>query len=233
MSDDSERRDLLAAEYVLGLLDQAGRRDVEQRAARDPGLAEAIANWQRDLEPLANIGSPSPPPAELWQRIEATLDANATPGPARARSKVTAGLRRRIAIWRTAALTFGAAAALACILLFRAHADRPVALGVMLARDNASDTLPVIVTASGQIEVRPRTPIKTAAGQRLDLWAKPELASEPVLLGELPPTGGAVSFAGLATDVTTVMITSDPREPAGVSSPGPTLFQGVLASIRP
>ncbi len=74
MSDD---RDLLAAEYVLGTLDGAARTAVRRDMASDAGLRDAVAAWERRLLPLADGVPPAAPPADLWDRIAASLDAGA------------------------------------------------------------------------------------------------------------------------------------------------------------
>ena len=78
----------------------------------------------------------------------------------------------------------------------------------------------------------PRAPIPVPPGHRLDLWAKPLEAKAPQLLGEVPASGGGLRFGGLSSDVTTVMITSDSVTPGAATTPGQTLFLGVLAATR-
>lgn len=53
--------DILAGEYVLGLLDAEAALSVEQRARAEPGLAAAIARWQTNLDPLADLAPPVRP----------------------------------------------------------------------------------------------------------------------------------------------------------------------------
>jgi anti-sigma-K factor RskA len=43
--------DDLAAEYVLGTLDAAERAEVERRLRSDARLAQALAAWERRLDP--------------------------------------------------------------------------------------------------------------------------------------------------------------------------------------
>jgi anti-sigma-K factor RskA len=52
---------------------------VERLADRDPALAEEIAGGQQEFEPLAELDEPRPPAADLWDRIEATLEDRAPP----------------------------------------------------------------------------------------------------------------------------------------------------------
>ncbi len=75
MSIPSDDRDALAAEYVLGTLDAARRDDVRRALANDTVLRDAVAAWEQRLMPLAENAPAVEPPADLWARIEARLDA--------------------------------------------------------------------------------------------------------------------------------------------------------------
>ncbi len=69
--------DTLAGEYVLGTLTSAPRREVQTRQAMEPALREAIQRWEARLLPLTQLAQPESPSAQLWARIEASLDAKA------------------------------------------------------------------------------------------------------------------------------------------------------------
>jgi len=109
MRDDD--RDLMAGEFALGTLGAAERERLRARAASDPALGAALAVWERRLAPLGEAVLPERPPASLWPRIEAALEADylATVGDGAADAQIVATLRRRLAGWRLA--TFASAAA--------------------------------------------------------------------------------------------------------------------------
>lgn len=69
--------DQLAGEYVLGTLNAEQRREVQTRQALEPALREAVQRWEARLLPLTQLAPPEIPPAQLWARIEASLDAKA------------------------------------------------------------------------------------------------------------------------------------------------------------
>ena len=59
MTDDptinpAEGNQLLAAEYVLGVLGIEERREVERRLAQEPALAREVAFWEERLGGLAD-----------------------------------------------------------------------------------------------------------------------------------------------------------------------------------
>jgi len=101
----------LAAEYVLGSLDPAERRQVDALCKKDALLADAINAWQRRLAPLSLQGPEVAPPSHLLDRILAQLS-----GPPRqtARFPMTRGRLRGM---RRTPFVIGAGALAACIAL--------------------------------------------------------------------------------------------------------------------
>jgi anti-sigma-K factor RskA len=109
--------DLLAGEYVLGVLDADTRREVERRMLADSQLADAVAAWSDRLAPLADDIAAVEPPKELWMRIRNAIAAPATTNTA---GRVSAGQRAvrwwdSVIAWRW--IGGGAFAAAACCLL--------------------------------------------------------------------------------------------------------------------
>ena len=69
-----EDRDVLAGEYVLGLLDSAAMAEVERALGSDADLARRIAFWEERLLPAsAAVGKADVDPAQ-WARIEQALE---------------------------------------------------------------------------------------------------------------------------------------------------------------
>ncbi len=95
MSDDPEDRDLMAASYVLGVLDPDEARDVEMLAHEDHAVATSLDKWRNHLAPLAEAVPPVPPPPAVWERIEATLRMAPARAAAGARSGASPGCHGR------------------------------------------------------------------------------------------------------------------------------------------
>ncbi len=70
---DENDLDVLAGEYVLGVLDLDERRAVAARRLDEPQLDAAILRWENRLAPLLAYIAAEPPPPELWARIEREL----------------------------------------------------------------------------------------------------------------------------------------------------------------
>jgi anti-sigma-K factor RskA len=109
MSDEDtigagDRHDLLAAEYVLGVLGAEERRQAEFRLASEPRSAAEVASWEARLGGLAEGIPAVAPPATVWEGIEARLSASLKPVIEHA------GIWQSLAFWRTFAIASAAAA---------------------------------------------------------------------------------------------------------------------------
>lgn len=65
--------DILAGEYVLGVLDAAQRSEAEQRIANDPGFARLVSQWENRLAPMLDALGSEAVPAHVWPRIRTAL----------------------------------------------------------------------------------------------------------------------------------------------------------------
>ncbi|HYZ61102.1 MAG TPA: anti-sigma factor, partial [Acetobacteraceae bacterium] len=188
MSEGIEDRDLLAAEYVLGVLAPQQARALEGLALHDRTVASSIAAWQDRLAPLALAVKREPPPPVLWRRlalatgIDSVIASRSAP---RGRSRVW----RSPGFWRA---TTVAALAIAASLLFMLLRPVPPGEPLVAALSPAGGPAPVFlvrVEPSGRAVVvssgRPATP----AGRALELWALNPGATAPVSLGLLPAAG--------------------------------------------
>ena len=169
-----EDDDVLASEYVLGLLEGSDLLSAEARLAADPAFAERVEDWGARLAPML-IGSPAEPPASVWHGIQSKLPANDDAPSARA----DAAVRR----WRMATIGASAiAASLALVLVTRpepapqappAQAAPQAVLVASLGDEKTASAVTIAVEASGgQLLV---TPVRLAAeGRTPELWIIPD-----------------------------------------------------------
>jgi anti-sigma-K factor RskA len=68
-----------AGEYALGLLDEAGRREFEQAAARDPQLQRELRAWEARLAALGLALKPVAPSPLAWLRLQRAIGAARPP----------------------------------------------------------------------------------------------------------------------------------------------------------
>ncbi|WP_394003473.1 anti-sigma factor domain-containing protein [Luteimonas sp. WGS1318] len=189
------RADLLAGEYVLGVLDTAQRAEAEARRDREPAFARLVADWEWRLAPWLDAVPDADVPAHVWPRIRRELGWPAV-GPARS------GLWHSTGFWRaTAALA--AVVAIVAVLAGRVPVDDtrtpPVAVTpppappavetapalpvTTLAHEDGSPAwLASIDAAQGRVLVVPVPGEADAQGRVAELWLIPEGGS-PASLG--------------------------------------------------
>ena len=245
MSGASEEREILAGEFVLGLLDPQTAAEVRAAARGDPVLAAAIASWEARLDPLYGAVRPVPPTDLLWARIEGGMGerpqserAAPTVEPIKAFAPLAPRPQRPTSprVWPRAA---GATLLAACLGLFLAW-SRPWerfgptvnAVAVLSAPGELHAALRAQVLAGGQITLAPLDRLSVPPGRHMAFWAWPREAPAPILLGAIGEGGGRLSFPFAVRDGTPVMVTSEPPGDAAPGTPGPTLYAGLLALAR-
>ncbi len=77
----SDADDVLAAEFVLGLLSPETMSALDSRVQRDQGFAALVERWRKQLAPLDTLVDPVSPPDDLFERIDQAVD-RLDPSPA-------------------------------------------------------------------------------------------------------------------------------------------------------
>lgn len=143
--DAPDERDLVAAEYALGLLDESEWAAADARYARDADFAGEVRRWRQRLSPLYREVVEEDVPPALWARVEAGTRPRA------------ASPRRGLAVWRAGAIVATAlAATLAAVLLLRPAQVAPPAAPRVVTRvvTRVVETPPRVVTRV--VEAPPR-----------------------------------------------------------------------------
>lgn len=108
-SSEHSKDEILAGEYVLGVLSIEGRRMVERRMAGDEAFSQIVARWQADMESFNQDYDEVTPRAAVLEQLEQRLFA------APLTSKENVGLWNSMAFWRWLSLGTSVAAAAALI----------------------------------------------------------------------------------------------------------------------
>lgn len=192
----TEREDIdaLAAEYVLGTLDASERAAVAARRLREAPLARAIETWEQRLGPLADLGQPVAPPADLFARIETRLQSIQA---ASADALKIVDLERRVKRWRGISGVISAfAASLVIAVSVREFALPPAVNASYVAVFQDGDVKPAFVMTldlkKRALSVRPVS-ATTPTGKTYQLWI---VSAET---GGMPKSLGLVDKASLAT----------------------------------
>jgi anti-sigma-K factor RskA len=186
---DRSRDQLLAGEYVLGVLSEADRRRVEERMLRDRPFAAMVANWSDNLSGFNDDYAAEAPSPQAFAKIERRLF------PARS-------FRQELAAsgswWNSLILWRGLAFASLALLVTYASLQSgwigaPPPSRTLMAQMSGGDGAAVGLLArydmgSGRMQLMPVAASADAA-RSLQLWLVPDGGQAPVSLGILPQTG--------------------------------------------
>jgi anti-sigma-K factor RskA len=177
--------DLIAAEFVLGVLSGAERDSASERVRNERGFARLVDQWTIRLSPLDEAYEEVAPPASVRKALDGKLFASA----AQASSP---GFWQSLNLWR--ALAFGAMA-LAAVAIAPGLRQAPPPLDPpppIVAAMQASDTGEVRFVAlyqPGADEIRiSRVKAEKGAGKDYELWLVND-GAKPVSMGVIPDQG--------------------------------------------
>jgi anti-sigma-K factor RskA len=160
--DDME---MLAAEYVLGLLTVAQLPHVVAQRQGSVRFDQAVRQWELRLLPLAQAVDAVAPPARVWQAIAASV------APVRER----AGIWDNVRFWRgfgigAGLLGAGLAAALVVVLATGGMPARPVATATLVSQHEGVFVATAQQTDAGiQLVVSPAQ-VVVPDGKSAELW---------------------------------------------------------------
>ena len=226
---DRQELDLLAGEYVLGVLDAAGVREIETALPINTELRRAVAFWEEHLAGLSALAPAAEPPADLWQRIAARLTSETMALPARL------DMRRSATLWRWS--TLAAAAVAACLALYIALAPLGHGPGYLAVLRAPQQTTPafVAVVGPGRLSLRPVADATPPSDHAFELWGIAPGRKAPRSLGVVP-ADRPMTLASLPIAVsegTTLAISIEPPGGSPTGQPtGPIAFVGTLQPVE-
>jgi anti-sigma-K factor RskA len=183
--------DVLAGEYVLGVLDMVERRQVQARLETDHEFARRVADWEARFAPLLSDIEPIEAPAEVWTAICRRLGWSE-------RDRARSGFWESLGFWRGATVlsTVIALAALAFTVEHLGTAP-PVAQQPLEAAakpvtplqhdDGTPGWLASVDAARGTVLMVPVPTAPDAQGRVPELWLIPA-GKAPVSLGAVSVT---------------------------------------------
>lgn len=232
---DSERDDdVVAAEFVLGVLTEAERADAARRVDTDRQFAMRVAAWQERFSGMNDAYGETEPPADAWNRIEDQLfrfdPTQKVPN---------AGLWTSLVFWRALAISAFAMVAVLSVAFLMRDAPRVVVPGPeLVASLSASDSDAAFVAlrlSDGTLQVT-SFGAPPPEGRDLELWA---IAgdSAPVSLGLLAADGAVTAvlpggIADLDPSQLTLAVSVEPQGGSPTGQPtGPVVAVGKLKKI--
>jgi anti-sigma-K factor RskA len=226
---ENDVRELLAAEYVLGLLAPGVRLRLERWLLVDPALAASVRRWEHDLARLGALAPAEVPPSRCRRRLRAFLD-NERP-------------RRRLAVlvssvWRYAApLAVATSLFLVAVLIERVRTVERAPTGVAVLTGRHGHTRWMLTMGHDRMRVITVGRVPLPPHKSYELWFLPHPGAPMVPVGLLPTHGvlrarlSRPFYARLAR----ARLLAVSLEPAGGSPTGrptgPVLFKGTPQAV--
>jgi anti-sigma-K factor RskA len=222
------RDEVLAGEYVLGVLSYRDRRVVEERMRRDRQFAAIVSRWETNLSSFTDEYEVAASPGrETYKQIEARLFGE--PEVSRSFSR---GLWNSAAFWRS--LTFASLVVAIGAIIFASGTVQPPKRPAPLIAELSSADSKVNLLASYDNQSGHLTVVPVAAGgagkKSLELWLVPG-SGAPKSLGVFPPDGNGelVIPADMRGDIAEGATLAISLEPFG-GSPAATATGPVIAT---
>jgi len=173
-------QNLLAGEYVLGLLQGAARRRFERLLMESNSLRAEVSAWENRFAALGLALPSVPPPDYLWWRILGGLRREARPG------RSTSGNT----FWRAWAVA--ATLVLAVVLVTQhyvpAPEQKPAAVAMVSDAKGQPLWLISVHPEDKRIDMKAVVPNPPPAGKSYELWMLPQ-EGNPVPMGLMNDTG--------------------------------------------
>ena len=219
---DRDELDVLAGEYVLGVVDPAQAQEIASALATHAELRDAVNFWEQTLHPLSALAAPAEPPASVWDAIAAQLNR----APA---SRTGAPWWNSAAPWRWSTAGFAAAAAALLVYIAITPSAPPLVAVLHAPQSQAANWVATIGSDGLRLaEVTQEAPPNAHA---FELWGIAGAAARPEPLGVIP-ANGSLRLARLPRDIgrgATLAISVEPPGGSPTGQPtGPVVFVGTL-----
>ena len=224
-SGDARRDEVIAGEYVLGVLSAEDRRKVEARMATDGDFAAMVLRWRNNLAAFDTAH-------DTIAQVRALPAAEHRAFEVQAGAGDTIGLWNSLSFWRSLAIASLAAVTVLVISLaglFGGSGGR-LLVAELTGQDNAMGFVARFDVGSGQLRL---TPVAASGNEEksLEFWLL--RGNDPaVSLGLLPQSGEGEfrvppAMRTKITEGSTLAISLEPRGGSPTGSPsGPVLARG-------
>jgi anti-sigma-K factor RskA len=186
MPTDPSELAAIAAEYVIGSLPDDERAEFKHALARDFALQKDVYFWQDKLLPMTRMLAPVEPSAQVWARIERSIE-NAS---RRTDTAEKQGWWSGLTFWRFGAMAASLVAVVLALKLISPGVTPPDAVryvAVLQSPDQKDAGWIVEASVGGKLRLTPLATTTVAPQKVLQFWTKAQGASGPTSLGLVPP----------------------------------------------
>lgn len=225
--EDPEELNLLAGEYVLGVLDPEATREVEAALASHARLRSAVTFWEDHFAGLSALAAPADPPSGTWAIIAARI------GPKM--ESASPRLWNSLPAWRWSTAAAGViAASLALYIAIGTPAPVPAPTFVAVLHAPQQDQAAWVATAGRNgLLIHAVTRGAVPSDHAFELWAIAPGATKPEALGVIP-SDGRLALGALPAAIrngATLAISIEPVGGSPTGQPtGPVVFAGTLVT---
>jgi anti-sigma-K factor RskA len=236
--NNTELRDLLAGEFVLGTLRGGARRRFQAMCRIDRDLQQRVERWSEQLAPLLELVPAAAPPERVWRALAERIPEFASAKPASER-----GFWSSLAVWRGLAVAMTVVAAVSIGWMQKpsevSKQQASVASPLLFATFSAPDTKAPLAVAmmdaqKGEVMIKVVAPdLQVPPDKTLQLWmVRP--GSDALISVGVAPHGGMTTMilpAGQSPGLGGAKALGLSLEPLG-GSPQPTHALGFGAWSR-
>lgn len=229
-----ERRNALAAQYVLGTLRGLARRRYQKLMMQHQIISETTWLWEQHLNDLGQKLTPISPALEVWTQIELKLGF-VTPEHESPPANVIRLLKKKTTLWQSlTGLAVAAALILAVILQPTSTPVAPQVAQYAIVNDSEANPLWVIEVTADKLIVRSTEKLAIPANNDFELWMVPANGEAPISLGLLPKNGKLNITRPAWFDTAAIAALAVSLEPIGGSpngSPTEVLYISPLIAV--
>ena len=236
----SEQDDMLAAEYVLGLLEPGAQQGAQIREIGDAGFARRVAHWRGRFADFDFTAEPVTPSHHLWNAIERNVKG-AAPDTSASRPGPVNWLWNSLYALRVASAASVLVAVVALGWAWNTLQDaqllaarKPVYVAILVSDATREPGAVVNAYAGGRIEMIPLADINVPEGRVLEIWTLWDRATGPRSVGLLPHARTTqLKVEQLPPPIPGQLfeITLEPAGGSPIGRPtGPILYKGTMSS---
>ena len=226
-----QRRDALAAEYVLGTLHGAARSRFKQLILQHPAIRESVELWEQHINALGSQIKPVAPDPVVWEKVKQRLAFADT----QVINNVVSLPVKPAPLWKGLTLLASAAALVLAVLLVQLQpVPVPVIQQFTVMQNEAKESLWLIEITHQTIESQATQKVAQRAQNDYELWMVPANGQAPISLGLLPQKGLASLAKHPQFDQINIAALAVSLEPLGGSpngAPTEVLYVAELAIL--